>query len=180
MIAIGSVFKNQSSNPNIFICGLLPREESFSINRLIINEVDNLLKSKYLVKSFHFINLNNGWTLNNGTLDFPLFSSDALQSVEKGNLKLGKSVLKAINSISNANPYKSAVCFNLNEYDFPPLPSPATRSKPLHSPVKCVGPVRKSVRCFFLTFSVNCLTCLLCTRLINVSQFVASTCCYLC
>ena len=39
LIAIGSVFKNQSSNPNIFICGILPHNESFSINRLIINEV---------------------------------------------------------------------------------------------------------------------------------------------
>ena len=153
MIAIGSVFKNQSSNPNIFICGLLPRDESFSINRLIINEVNDLLKYKCFVKSFHFINLDNGWTLDNGTLDFSLFYSDALHLVEKGNLKLGKSILKAIDSISNANPYKSAVCFNLNEYDFPPFPSPATRSKPLHSPVKCVGPVRKLVRCFFKSFA---------------------------
>ena len=32
LIATGSVFQNQSSNPIIFICGLLPRDESFSIN----------------------------------------------------------------------------------------------------------------------------------------------------
>ena len=71
LIAIGSVFKNQSSNPNIVFCGLLPRDESFSINRLIINEVNDLLKSKCLVKIFHFINQNNGSTLdNNGTLGF--------------------------------------------------------------------------------------------------------------
>ena len=56
LIAIGSVFKNQSSNPNIFICGILPRDECFSIVRLIINEVNDLLKSKCLVESFHFIN----------------------------------------------------------------------------------------------------------------------------
>ena len=87
--------------------------------------------------------------LNNSTLDFSLFYPDALHLVEKGNLKLSKSILKAIDSITNANPYKSAVCFNLNECDFPPLPSPATRSKPFHSPVKCVGPVRKPVRRFF-------------------------------
>ena len=54
LIAIISVFKNQSSNPNIFICGILPRNESFSINRLIINEVNDLLKSKCLVKEFSF------------------------------------------------------------------------------------------------------------------------------
>ena len=85
-------------------------------------------------------------------MDFSLFYSDALHLVEKGNLKLSKSILKAINSISNANPYKSAVCFNLNDCDFSPLPSPATR-KPFHSPVKCVGPVRKPVRRFFKSFA---------------------------
>ena len=50
LIAIGSVFKNQSSNPNIFICEILSRDESFSVNRLIINEVNDILKSKCLVK----------------------------------------------------------------------------------------------------------------------------------
>ena len=92
-------------------------------------------------------------------MDFALFYSYALHLVEKGNLKLGKSILKAIDSFSNANPYKSAVCFNLNECDFPSLLSLATISKPLHSPVKCVGrksvhkPVRKPVRCFFKSFA---------------------------
>ena len=38
LIPIGSVFKNQSSNSNIFICGILSRNESVSINRLIINK----------------------------------------------------------------------------------------------------------------------------------------------
>ena len=71
---------------------------------LILNEVNNLLKSKCLVKSFHFINQNNGWTLNNGTLFFLLFYSDSLYLVEKCNLKLGKSFLKATDSNSNANP----------------------------------------------------------------------------
>ena len=152
LIAIGSVFKNQSSKPNIFICGILPRDESFSINRLIINEVNDLLKSKCLVKSFHFINQNNGWTLNNGALDFSLFYSDGLHLVGKGNLKLGKSILKAIDSNSNANPYKNAVYFNLNERDLPPSLSPATTSKPLCSPVKYVGPVRKPIRRLFKSF----------------------------
>ena len=83
-----------------------PCDGSCSINRLIINEVNDLLESKCLVKSFHFINQNNGCTLNNGALDFSLFFSDGLHLVEKGNLKLGKSILKVIDSNSNANPYK--------------------------------------------------------------------------
>ena len=162
LIAIGSAFK--PSNPNIFICGILPRDGYCSINRLTINEINDLLESRCLVKSFHFINQNSGWTLNNGALNFSLFFSDGLNLVQKGNLKLGKSILKAIDSNSNENPYENAVCFNLNECDFPPLPSPATRSKPLYAPVKYVGPVRKPFRRLFT------LTCLFYTRL-NFKSF---------
>ena len=86
-------------------------------------------------------------------MDFSLFYSDGLDLVEKGNLKLGKSILKAIDSNSNANPYKNAVCFNLNECNFPPLPSPATTSKPFYSPVKHVGRVCKSIRPLFKSFA---------------------------
>ena len=149
LIAIGSVFKNQPSNPNIFICGILLRRAViifFAINRLIINEVNDLLKSKCLVKRFHSINESNGWTLNNGAFDFSLFFSNGLHLVEKGSFKFGKSILKAIDSNSNANPYKNAVCFNLNECDFPPLLSPATRCKPICLPVKYVVPVHKPIR----------------------------------
>ena len=78
LIAIGSFFKNQPSKLNIFICVIFPRDESFLINRLINNEVDDLLKFKCLVKSFHFINQSGGWSLNNGALDFSLFYLDGL------------------------------------------------------------------------------------------------------
>ena len=83
---------------------------------------------------------------------FSLFCSHGLHLVEKCNLKLGKSILKAIDSNSNANPYKNAVCFNLNQCDFPQLPSPATSSKPLYSPVKYVGPVHKPIHCLCKSF----------------------------
>ena len=66
LIAIRSVFKNQSSNPNIFICGILPRYESFLIIRLIINEVNNLLKDtinplELFVEKRQFFSQNNEW-----------------------------------------------------------------------------------------------------------------------
>ena len=86
-------------------------------------------------------------------MDFSLFYSDGLHLVEKGNYKLGKSILKAIDSNSNGNPHKNAACFNLNECDFPPLPSPASTSKPLYSPVKYVGAVRKPIRRLFKSFA---------------------------
>ena len=68
LIAFSSVFKNQSSNrlwntdcknQSSPVCGILPHGKSFSINRLIINEVNNLLKSKCFAKKFHFINQSN-------------------------------------------------------------------------------------------------------------------------
>ena len=86
-------------------------------------------------------------------MDFSLFYLDALHLVEKDNLKLGKSILKAIDPNSNANPYKNAVRFKINECDFPPLPSPAIRPKPIHSPVKCLGPIRKPIRRLFKSFA---------------------------
>ena len=95
MIAIGSSFKNRFNNPNIFICGLLPRNECFSINKVITDEINDLLSFKCSVNNFHFIDQSNRWTLNNDTLIY----SDGLHLVKKGNLELGKCILKAIDFI---------------------------------------------------------------------------------
>ena len=71
-------------------------------------------------------------------MDFSLFYSDGLHLVQKGNLKLGKSILKAIASTITGSRilsrYKNAVCstdFNFNLEDFPTLP----RTIPVHNPV---------------------------------------------
>ena len=114
LIAIGSSFKIQFNYPNIFFCGLLPSDESISINRVIIDETNDFLSFKCSENNFHFIDQSNGWTLNNGTLDFLLFYSDGLHLVEKGYLELGKSILKAVDSTVTGskipNRYKNAVC----------------------------------------------------------------------
>ena len=83
LIAIGSSFKNRCNNPNIFICGLLPRDEYVSINRVIIDEINDLLSFKCSVNNFHFIDQSKGWTLDNSTLDFSLFYSDGLNLVQR-------------------------------------------------------------------------------------------------
>ena len=86
LIAIGSSFKNRFNNPHIFICRLLPRDEyvsiNISINRVIIDEINNLLSFKCSVNNFNFIDQSNGWILDNGTLDFSLFYSDGLHLVQ--------------------------------------------------------------------------------------------------
>ena len=138
LIAIGSSFKNRCNDPNIFICGLFSRDEYVSVNRVIIDEINDLLSSKCSINNFHFIDQSKGWTLDNGTLDFSLFYSDGLHLIEKGNLKLGKSILKAIDSTITGSKipsrYKNTVCstdFNLNLENFPTLP----RTIPVRDPV---------------------------------------------
>ena len=98
MIAIDSSFRNRFNNPNTFICGLLPHDGYVSINRVIIDEINDLPSFKCSVNNFHFIDQSNGWSLDNGTLDFSLFYPDGLHLVQKDNLKLGKSILKAIDA----------------------------------------------------------------------------------
>ena len=124
LIDIGSSFKNRCNNPNIFICGLLPRDEYVSVNRVIIDEINDLLSFRCSVNNVHFIDQSKGWTL-----DFSLFYSDGLHLIEKGNLKLGKSILKAIDSTITGSRipsrYKNTVCFtdfNLNLEHLPTLP----------------------------------------------------------
>ena len=50
LIAIGSSFKNRCNNPNIFICGLLPRDKYVSLNTVIIDEINDLLSFILLIK----------------------------------------------------------------------------------------------------------------------------------
>lgn len=83
-----SVFKNQCSNSIIFIFEILLRDEFFSVNKLIINELNDLLKAKCSFKKFHFLNQSNGSALHNGAFAFSLFYSDGLYSVEKDNSNL--------------------------------------------------------------------------------------------
>ena len=72
-----------------------------------------------------------------------LFYSDGLHLIEKGDLKLAKSIQKAIDIYipiqSIANLKKNLALFKLNECDFPPLQFPATRYKVICSQVKCVS-----------------------------------------
>ena len=69
---------------------------------------------------------------------FSLFYLDGLHLIEKGNLKLGKSIMKEIDSTITGSKipsrYKNTLCstdFNLNLEDFPILP----RTVPVRNPV---------------------------------------------
>ena len=140
IISTGSIFQKKSSGVDVSVCGLIPHDESWSVNRGLINEVNEILKYQCNINGFTFIFQDQGWTFVNGSLDCSLFYKDLLHLIEQGNIKLVKSITltttsryKDINlSSTNSNTsysditrqeVQSTISFCLNEHDFPPLPN---------------------------------------------------------
>ena len=146
IISIGSLFQNKSSGINVSVCGLIPVDEcwlvnriySFFLNRILINEVNEILKYKCNINGFTFIFQVHRWTFANGSLDCSLFNIGFLYLIEQGNVKLAKSITLAITSwynhfnLSSTNSstsctdtarqkVQSTISFLLNEHDLPPL-----------------------------------------------------------
>ena len=68
-----SCLRKKSSSIKVLICGLIPRDESWSVNRVLIKDVNRIFKYLYLKHDFSFIDQSNGWILPNGDLDPSLF-----------------------------------------------------------------------------------------------------------
>ena len=138
IISIGCILQNKSSGINVSICGLIPRDEGWSVNRILINEVNEILKHQCNINGFAFIFQDHGWVFANGSLDCSLFYEDILHRIEKGNVKLANSITLSITSrynhinLSSTNSntsysditrqkVQSTISFLLNEHDFPLL-----------------------------------------------------------
>ena len=138
LIDIGVCFRNRSSKIKIFISGILSRDECYSANRMLIKEINTILKCKCILHSFNFIEQEQGWTDNNDMLDPSLFYHDKLHLIQEGNIKLSESIITAregrnigqnthFNKMSNKKhnqfikTYKMAASFELTHADFPPL-----------------------------------------------------------
>ena len=147
LIDIGVCFQNRSSKIKIFISRNLPRDECYSVNRMLIKEINTILKCKCAFHSFDFIEQEQGWIDNNDTLDPSLFYHDKLHLIQKGNVKLLEPIITAtedrnigqnthFNKMSSKKynqfikTYKMAASFKLNHADFPPLLN-STVSKPV-------------------------------------------------
>ena len=136
------LFSNRSSKIKIFISGILPREECYSVNRMLIKDINTILKCKCALHTFNFIEQEQGWTDNNDTLDPSLFYRDKLHLIQKGNIKLSATKDRNIgqnthlNKMSNKKhnqfikTYKMTASFKLNHADFIPLLN-STVSKPV-------------------------------------------------
>ena len=139
ILEIARSFEINYSCVNVIICGILPRDDSWSVNRVSIKKVNQILKLKCFESSYTFVSHDRSWTLADGSFNANLYYSDRLHLVEKGNLKLAESIFNSIEVSNDSNhnnkfskSYKMAVSFKLNNAEFPPLPFPST-SKPVSS-----------------------------------------------
>ena len=98
IISIDSIFPKKSSGIDVSVCGLIPRDECWSVNRGLINEVNEVLKYQCNINGFTFIFQDHGWTFANGSLDCSLFYIDLLHLIEQSNIKLAKSITLTITS----------------------------------------------------------------------------------
>ena len=98
IISIGSIFQKKSSGIDVSVCGLILCDESWSVNRGLINEVNEILKYQCNINGFTFIFQDHGWTFANGSLDCSLFYKDLLHLIKQGDIKLAKSVTLTITS----------------------------------------------------------------------------------
>ena len=137
LIKIASCFKQGNNAINVFICGILPRDDTSSINCQLIKETNNILKSSCSVNHIKFIDQDSNWIQMDGTLKPDLFYSDKLHLVEKGNLILAKSIYISVKSLFRSQndyqlskTFKSVTIFSLNNTDFP-IVSPLSPRKPV-------------------------------------------------
>ena len=137
LIKIASCFKQGNNAINVFICGILPRDDTSSINRQLIKETNNILKSSCSVNHINFIDQDTNWIQMSGSLKPNLLYSDTFHLVEKGNLILVKSIYISVkNHYGSRNNYqisktdKSVTAFSLNNTNFPTL-IPLSPGKPV-------------------------------------------------
>ena len=55
IISIGSISQKKSSGIDVSVCGLIPRDECWSVNRVLVNEVNEILKYLCNINGFTFI-----------------------------------------------------------------------------------------------------------------------------
>ena len=88
IIDIAQAFQSSYNSINIAIGSILRLDASWSINRVLIKEVKQVLKAKCSKSFFIYIGYDSCWTFANGSLNPDLFFLDNVHLVEKENLKL--------------------------------------------------------------------------------------------
>ena len=83
ILEIARSYKTNYSCVNVIICGILPRDDFGSVNRVSVKKVNQILKLKCYESSYTFASYNSGWTLADGSLNTNLYYSDRLHLVKK-------------------------------------------------------------------------------------------------
>ena len=76
---IGVCFRNHSTKVKIFISGIFPRDECYLVNRILIKEINAILKCKWTFHLFNLIEQEQGQTDSNHALDTLTFYQDKPQ-----------------------------------------------------------------------------------------------------
>ena len=85
ILEIALALRRKYNNLKIVVCGLLHRDENWSVNRIYITEKNNYLSYKCDLNWVNFMKPNN-WTLSNSSLKGNLFYFDNLHLIEDGNI----------------------------------------------------------------------------------------------
>ena len=86
VIEIAETFQSKYNSINIAIGGILPRDATWSINRVLIKEANEISKEKCSRLFLIYISYDSCWTVANGSLNPDLFFLDNVHLVEQGNL----------------------------------------------------------------------------------------------
>ena len=89
----------KSNSFSIAISCILSRNASWSINRVLIEKANKILKAKCSKSFFTYINYDSCWTIANVSLNPDLFFLDNMHLVEKGNLKLAETIFSSIRKL---------------------------------------------------------------------------------
>ena len=82
LIDIGLCFQNRSSKIKIFISGILPRE-CYLVNRMLIKEINTILKCKCAFHSFNFIEQEQDWIDKRHTCPFTILPWKAASNTKR-------------------------------------------------------------------------------------------------
>ena len=111
IIEVASTFKSKYGSVGVFVCGILPRDFNWSITRMHIKEVSDILKTKCSQSCVTFICPDSDWILSNGSLDPDLFYLHNVHLVENGDFKLAGSIFSLIKNFDNVK-HNNHIQFN--------------------------------------------------------------------
>ena len=95
ILEIAPTLRRKYNHLNVVVCGLLPRDENWSVNRIYLKEINDYLSNECDLNGINFIK-SNYWTLQNGSLKANLFYVHNLHLIQDGNIKLSESIVHVI------------------------------------------------------------------------------------